>query len=50
MNIYEKLIEKKFALGLGAYFLIGNSSYLDFNNPIMITPGLKTNIVVNREF
>ena len=50
VNVYEKLIEKKFALGLGAYFLIGNSSYLDFNNPIMITPGLITNIAVDREF
>ena len=56
VNIYEKIIESDyfkyniFYNGLGAYFFIQNSSYLEFYNPISITPGLKSKIFVNREF
>jgi len=50
VNIYEKLFDYGNFNGLGAIFLIGNSSYLAMDNPILVTPGLLTYITVDREF
>ena len=54
MNIYEKIIETDFfkydSNGFGAFLFIQNNSYLESYNPIFTTPGLKTNIPIDREF
>ena len=56
VNIYEKILEtgyfKKVSNELGAYFLIGNSSHLKYDekNGIRASPGFGTNIMIDREF
>jgi hypothetical protein len=48
LNFYENLTE--FNKVIGAYIRIGNSSFLDVNDGVNISPGFETNVAVERHF